>query len=59
MKTRLEMYQKAINELENIKLKEVEVMTRAQKINVGVECVLFTGMLVTIYILINLTPALL
>jgi hypothetical protein len=59
MKTRMEMYQKAIAELHDTKMKEVQLMTRAQKINIGVECVLFVGMIVTVYILVNLTPSLL
>lgn len=59
MKDRIKLYEQAIENLEAAKLKEVQVMTRAQKINIGVECILLAGMMVTVYILIHLTPSLL
>lgn len=58
MKTRIEMYEKAIRDLEEAKLKQVKFTTRYQNINIWVECVLLAGMMVTVYILVHLTPAL-
>lgn len=58
MKTRFKLYQQAIQELEEVQLKKVSLMNLEQKVNVGIEILLFTGMITAIYFLIELTPAL-
>lgn len=58
MRNRIQLYEKAIQELEEVQLKKVSLMSLEQKMNIGVEILLFTGMITAIYFLIELTPAL-
>lgn len=57
MKNRIELYEKAIQELEQIELKRARLINLQQKLDIGVEIVLFAGMVTAIFFLIELTPA--